>query len=49
MNTYFDDALKRRLEHLERSARGREWLIGTVVALLVGIGAILLARYALGF
>jgi hypothetical protein len=49
LNKYFDEALKGRLETLERSARGREWLIGTVVALIVGVGAILVSHYGLGF
>jgi hypothetical protein len=49
LNRYFDEALKRRLESLEHSARGREWLIGTVVAVPVGILVILLAHFAFGF
>jgi hypothetical protein len=49
LNKYFDEALKSRLEVLERDARGREWLIGTVVAVVAGIVAILVAHFALGF
>lgn len=49
LNKYFDEALKHRLENLEHGARGREWLIGTVIALVVGIGAILFSHYVLGF
>ena len=49
LNKYFDEALKHRLANLERSARGREWLIGTVGAVVVGIGAILFSHFVLGF
>jgi hypothetical protein len=49
LNKYFDEALKSRLEALERGARGREWLIGTVVAVVAGVVAILVAHFALGF
>jgi hypothetical protein len=49
LNTYFDEALKHRLEVLERVSRQREWFIGTVVAMAVGVIAILCAHYFLGF
>jgi hypothetical protein len=49
LNKYFDEALTSRLETLERSARRREWLLGTVGALLFGITAILLSHYLFGF
>jgi predicted nuclease with TOPRIM domain len=49
LNKYFDEALKSRLAALERGARGREWFIGTVVALVIGVGVILLSNYVLGF
>jgi hypothetical protein len=49
LNKYFDEALKSRLEALERGARGREWLIGTVLAVVAGVVAILVAHFALGF
>ena len=49
LNKYFDEALKNRLDGLERGARSREWVIGTVVALLVGVGVILISHYTLGF
>jgi hypothetical protein len=49
LNKYFDEALKSRLAALERGARGREWFIGTVVALVIGVGVLLLSNYVLGF
>jgi hypothetical protein len=49
LNKYFDEALKHRLGELEHSARGREWLIGTVVAVAIGILAILFSHFVLGF
>lgn len=49
LNKYFDEALKHRLADLEHSARGREWLIGTVVAVAVSVIAILFAHFVLGF
>jgi hypothetical protein len=48
-NNLLDQALKRRLDDLERTARQREWLIGTVVAVAVGIVSILVSHFVLGF
>jgi hypothetical protein len=48
-NNLLDEALKRRLEDLERGARQREWFIGTVVAVVVGVVAILVSHFVLGF
>lgn len=48
-NNLLDQALKHRLEDLERGARQRDWFIGTVVAVAVGIIAILVAHFVLGF
>jgi hypothetical protein len=48
-NNLLDEALKRRLEELERGARQREWFIGTVVAVPVSIIAILFSHFVLGF
>jgi len=49
LNRYFDEALARRLGELERGAKRREWLLGTVGALAFGITAILVAHYLFGF
>lgn len=49
LNRYFDKALKDRLGGIEHTSRIREWLIGIPVALMVGITAILVAHYLLGF
>lgn len=49
VDTYLNRTLENRLTRLERSARRREWLIGTVIALIVGIAAILVTRFAYGF
>lgn len=49
LNKYFDEALKRRLEELEQGARKREWFIGTVIAVAVGVTAILFSHFVLGF
>lgn len=49
LNRYFDEALERRLGLLEQSARRREWLIGTIVAVAVGVIAILFAHFVFGF
>lgn len=48
-NNLLDQALKHRLDDLERGARQREWIIGTVVAVAVGFIAILVAHFAVGF
>jgi signal transduction histidine kinase len=49
LNRYFDEALKSRLGDLEHGAKRREWLLGTIGALLFGIIAILLSHYLFGF
>lgn len=36
------------IDRLEKRARRREWVIGTVVALIVGIASILITRHAFG-
>jgi DNA-binding ferritin-like protein len=45
----WDRAVARRFSEFERGARQREWMIGTVVAVVVGIVAILLSHYLFGF
>ena len=45
----WDRAIARRFSEFERGARQREWTIGTVVAVAVGIVAILLSHYLFGF
>ena len=49
LNRYLDEALERRLGILEQSARRREWLIGTIVAVAVGVIAILFGHFVFGF
>lgn len=49
INRYFDEALVRRLGDLERGARRREWLLGTIGAVSFGIISILVAHYLFGF
>jgi hypothetical protein len=49
VKTLVDETLKRRLDELERTARQREWIIGTVVAVSAGIIAILFSHFVLGF
>ena len=49
VNAYWDRMLEDKLGAFERSARQREWTVGTVVALVVGIVAILLAHYLFHF
>lgn len=44
-----DETFKRRLDELERTARQREWIIGTVVAVMVGMSAILISHFLIGF
>jgi hypothetical protein len=47
LDKYFDKRLESRLDKLERGARRREWLIGTAIAFMVGVGAALIAAYLL--
>lgn len=53
INKYFDEALKRRLDDLERNARRREWGLaiagGLIIGLIVGIASILIAHFLFGF
>ncbi|MFF4960240.1 hypothetical protein ACFY2Z_24820 [Streptomyces sp. NPDC001222] len=49
VDAYLDRALRTRLEELERNARRREIVLGTVVALVVGVASILVSHYLLGF
>jgi polyhydroxyalkanoate synthesis regulator phasin len=49
VDAYLDRALKNRLTELERTAGRREWVIGTVVCLIVGIASILFAHFLFGF
>jgi len=49
VNNLMDQALKRRLDDLKREARQREWIIGTLVAFVVGIIVILVAHFVLSF
>jgi hypothetical protein len=49
VDAFLDRALKLRLAEVERNARRREWGIGTLVALIVGVGSILIAHFAFGF
>lgn len=53
VDQWLDRALQQRLGNLESRARRREWLLATIVAsiigLAVGIGAILIAHFLLGF
>jgi hypothetical protein len=49
VNEGWDRALERRFGTFERGARRREWLIGTVVAIAVGVIAILLSHFLFGF
>jgi putative transposase len=41
--------LEARLGALERQARRREWMLATVVALIIGVAAILVSHYLVGF
>jgi len=49
VDAFLDRALKLQLAEAERKARGREWVIGTMVTLVIGIGSILIAHFAFGF
>lgn len=49
VDAYLDRALKNRLTELDRTASRREWVIGTVVCLIVGIASILIAHFLFGF
>lgn len=53
VDDYLDRALVNRLAELEKSAKKREWSLGTIVALLVGlvvgVGSILIVHFLLGF
>ncbi|WP_410971018.1 hypothetical protein, partial [Salmonella sp. SAL04269] len=37
-----------KIDELEQAARRREWLIGTIVALVVGVASILISHFGLG-
>lgn len=49
VDAYLDQALKNRISELEMRARRREWMIGTVVALTMGVVSILFSHYVLHF
>lgn len=53
IDNYLDRALINRFAELEKSARKREWSLGTIVALViglvVGVGSILIVHFLFGF
>lgn len=49
VDTYLDRALQARLRELEKNARRREVMLGTVVALIVGIATIFISHYLFDF
>jgi hypothetical protein len=49
VNAFLDRLLETRLGALERQARRREWILATVVALIIGVSAILVSHYLVGF
>jgi hypothetical protein len=49
VNAFLDRLLEARLGAMERHARRREWALATVVALIIGVAAILVSHYLIGF
>ncbi len=49
VDAYLDRTLQTRLRELEKKAKRREIVLGTVVALAVGVGSILISHYLFGF
>jgi len=49
VNAFLDRLLEARLGTLERQARRREWMLATIVALIIGVAAILVSHYLVGF
>jgi hypothetical protein len=49
VNAFLDRLLEARIGALERQARRREWMLATVVALIIGVAAILVSHYLIGF
>jgi hypothetical protein len=49
VNAFLDRLLKARLDDVEHQARRREWVLATGVALIIGVAAILVSHYLIGF
>jgi hypothetical protein len=49
VNAFLDRLLAARLGAMERHARRREWVLATVVALIIGVASILVSHYLAGF
>jgi len=49
VNAFLDRLLAARLGTMERHARHREWVLATVVALIIGVASILVSHYLVGF
>jgi hypothetical protein len=49
VNAFLDRLLAAGLGTMERHARHREWVLATVVALIIGVASILVSHYLVGF